>query len=82
MDVGEASGWNVWPLEEGDWAWSAWVASNPGLRRSGIEATEPEAENAAQREIELIVSEARAAAQSRRELSVHAERDQRWEPQL
>ena len=82
MDVGEANGWNVWPLENGNWAWSAWVASNGGLRRSGIEATEFEAQDAAQRELELMVSDASAASQTRRELSVHDDRDKRWEPQL
>ncbi len=81
MDVGEASGWNVWPLENGDWAWSAWVASNGGLPRSGIEATEAGAQNAAQRELERMVSEARTAAQLRRELPVHDDRDERWDPQ-
>jgi hypothetical protein len=80
VDVGEANGWSVWSLESGDWAWSAWVASAP--RRSGIEATEFEAESAAQRELELIVSEARAAAQPRRELSEQDDRDERWQPLL
>jgi hypothetical protein len=68
VDLGDANGWDVWPLENGDWAWSVWVASNGGLRRSGTEASELEAEAAAQRELELMVSDATAAAQSRREL--------------
>jgi hypothetical protein len=80
MDVGEANGWNVWPLESGDWAWSVWVATGP--RRSGVEATEFEAQKAVQRELELMLSDARAAAQSRRELTVEDDRDERWEPRL
>jgi hypothetical protein len=66
--MGEANGWDVWPLESGEWAWSAWVASNGGLHRSGTQATEFEANAAAQRELEVMVSDARAAAQPRREL--------------
>jgi hypothetical protein len=82
VDVGEANGWNVAPLEDGDWAWSAWVASNGGLHRSGIEATEFEAQKAAQRELAQMVSDAKAAAQPRRELSVHDDREKRWDPHL
>lgn len=81
VEVGDTRGWNVWPLENGDWAWNAWLASNLAMRQSGIEATEREAEEAAQRELEDMLSEARAAAQRRRELSVPDDREGRWEPQ-
>jgi hypothetical protein len=79
VDVPEANGWNVWPLDNGDWAWTVWVAGNG---RSGLEATELEAQNATQRELELMVSEASAAAHQRRELSVPDDGGKRWEPQL
>jgi hypothetical protein len=79
MDLGEARGWNVWPLETGDWAWTAWTAAND--RRSGIEPTEAEAESAAQRELEGLVSDAMAAALSRRELAVRDDRAKQWDPQ-
>jgi len=79
MDVGAANGWNVWPLDSGDWGWTAWVAANG--RRSGVEPTEAEAETAAWRELEAMVSDAMAAAQSRRELPVSEDRDDRWDPQ-
>ena len=82
MDVGVARGWDVSPLENGDWAWSAWIASNLGLpRSSGIAATEAEEQTAAQRELERMVSEVEAAAQERRELPVRDERGRVWEPQ-
>ena len=73
MDVGIARGWNVWQLENGDWAWSALAAENLGLPRSGVEATEAEAQGAARRELEVIVSEARPAARQRRRLTVSRE---------
>lgn len=73
MDVGIARGWNVWPLSNGDWAWTAWAAENLGLPRSGVEATEAKAQEAARRELELIISQARPAAQARRRLAVRHE---------
>jgi hypothetical protein len=81
VDVGDARGRNVWPLENADWAWSAWIAANLGLLRSGIEATEAEAERAAQQEIERMLSEARAAALPRRELPVRDDRGKERQPQ-
>jgi hypothetical protein len=79
VDVGDANGWNVWPLENGDWAWNVWIAA--GQSRSGAEATESEAQKTAQRELELMISEARAAA-ARRTLAAHGDRDGRWGPRL
>ena len=64
----------MWPLENGDWAWNAWTAASLGLPRSGIATTEVAAERAAQQEIERMLSEARAAAQTRRELPVRDDR--------
>src|ERR1019366_9814480 len=82
VDVGAARGWDVSPLENGDWAWNAWIASSLGLpRSSGIAATEAEAQAAAQRELERMVSESEAAAQERRELPVRDERGRSWGPQ-
>jgi hypothetical protein len=71
----------VWPLENGDWAWTAWIAANAGVPRSGVEASEREAQEAAQRAIENMLSEARAAAQDRRELSLPTTAPGQWEPQ-
>jgi hypothetical protein len=62
-------------------AWNVWIASNLRLPRSGIAATEAEAQMAAQRELERMLSEANAAAQRRRELPVRDERGKSWEPQ-
>jgi hypothetical protein len=81
VDVGDARGWNVWPLESGDWVWSAWIAANLGLLRSGIEATEAEAQRTAQEEIERMLSEAGAAAPSRRELPARDDRGKERQPQ-
>lgn len=81
VDVAYASGWNVWPLQDGEWAWSAWVAVNAGLPRSGIEATEAEAQDAAQRALEAMLSDAQAADQSRRELPARHERGKEWNPE-
>jgi hypothetical protein len=82
VDVGAARGWDVSPLENGDWAWNAWIASNLALpKSSGIAATEAEAQTAGQRELERMVSEAEAAAQERRELPARDERGRSWEPQ-
>jgi hypothetical protein len=81
MDVGEASGWNVWPLESGEWAWSAWIAANGTLTLTGVESTEDEAESAAQRGLEGMASDAMAAAQSRRELPGSIDGERRWDPQ-
>jgi hypothetical protein len=81
MEVGDARGWNVLPLENGDWARNAWIASNGGLPRSGIAPSEAEAHTTAQRELERMVSEARAAAAGRRELRLRDERAKGWEPQ-
>ena len=81
VDVGDAGGWNVWPLESGEWAWSASVAANGTLTLTGIEPTEAEAESAAQRGLEGLASDAMAAAQSRREVPVSDGGEQRWDPQ-
>jgi len=81
VDLGKARGWNVWQLKNGDWAWNAWDAWNLGLPRSGIEATEARAQEAAQRELERMLSEARAAAQPRRELPVPDDRGNYCESQ-
>jgi hypothetical protein len=69
VDLGTARGWNVWQLENGDWAWSIWDAASV-LSRSGVEATEATAEAAATQALEFLSGEARAAGQSRRELPV------------
>jgi hypothetical protein len=74
VDAGHASGWNVWPVDNDEWAWSAWVAVNGGLPRSGIEATEAEAQEAAHRALEAMLSDAAAAEQLRRELPARDER--------
>jgi hypothetical protein len=78
VDIGEARGWNVWPLEAGDWAWAAWTAND---RRSGIASTEAEAEGAAQQELQGLVADAAAAEMSRRELPVSDDRGKQWDPQ-
>jgi hypothetical protein len=78
MDIGDGQGWSVWPLENGDWGWNAFAGANG---RSGIEASEAEAEMAAQRELEHMVSEAAAAEQSRRELPVREDLAKQWDPQ-
>lgn len=78
MEIGKARGWNVRPLDSGDWAWTAWIGADG---RSGVEPTEAEAESAAQRELESMASDAVAGAQSRRELPVSDDRDVRWDPQ-
>jgi len=70
MDLGIARGWDVWQLESGDWAWRVWAAECLGLPRSGVEVTEAQAQEAARRELEVIIFEARAAAQERRRLTV------------
>jgi hypothetical protein len=59
----------------------AWTAASLGLRRSGIEPTEAEAERAAQQEIERMLSEARAAALTRRELPVRDDHGKEFQPQ-
>jgi hypothetical protein len=81
VDGGGARGWNVWPLERGEWAWTAWIAANGSLTLTGIEPTEAEAESAAQRGLEGLASDAMAAAQSRREVPVSNDGEQRWDPQ-
>ena len=69
MDVGEARGLTVSPLESGEWAWTAWIAGHLVLsRRTGIEASEAAAQQAGTRALEHLVSEAAASARSRREL--------------
>ncbi len=70
VEVGDARGWDVWPLDSGEWAWSAWIAAGLGLPRFGVEPTEAGAQETAQRELERMVSESTAASQSRRELDV------------
>jgi hypothetical protein len=59
VDLGVARGWNVWELKTGEWAWNAWGRARSG---SGIKPTEAEAQQAAQREVEEIAAEERAAA--------------------
>jgi hypothetical protein len=81
VDIGNASGWNVWPLENGDWAWRAWIAANGGVPHSGVEASESEAQEAAQRALEYMLSDASAADQDRRELGVPDNRGTPWDPQ-
>lgn len=81
VNVGYASGWNVWALENREWEWSAWVAANGGMPASGIEATEAEAQEAARRALEGMLSDAQAAEQSRRELPTPDERGNEWNPQ-
>lgn len=73
MEVAHASGWNLWPAG-GQWAWSAWVAVNGGLPRSGIEATEAGAQEAALRALEAMLSDAQAGEHSRRQLTTRDER--------
>jgi hypothetical protein len=80
MDLGDARGWSVCPLHAGDWAWSAWTSAID--RRSGIEPSETEAELAAQQALKALVSDAAAAALSRRELSASDYRVKQWDPQL
>jgi hypothetical protein len=80
VDVGYASGWNVWPVE-GEWAWSVSVAVNGSLLRSGIEATEALAQEAAERTLEAMLSDAQAAEQSQRELPTRDEGSKKWDPQ-
>ena len=81
VDVGDARGRIVWPLENGAWAWNAWIAACLDLPRSGIEPTEAEAESAAQQEIERMPSEARTAALTRRELPAPDDRGEECQPQ-
>ena len=81
MDVGDARGWNVWPLDNGKWAWTAWITANAGAPQSGVEGSEPEAQEAAQRTLQHMLSEASAAAQDRRELPVPDDGGRPWEPQ-
>jgi len=78
VDLGVARGWNVWELKTGEWAWNAWGRARSG---SGIKPSEAEAQQAAQREVEEIAAEERAAAQSERELPVGADRRTYWDPQ-
>jgi hypothetical protein len=54
---------------------------NGSLLRSGIEATEAEALEAAQRALEAMLSDAQAAEQSRRALPTRDERGKEWDPQ-
>ncbi|MGH2855983.1 MAG: hypothetical protein ACRDMJ_00705 [Solirubrobacteraceae bacterium] len=77
MDVGQASGWNVWRLENGDWAWRAWNGS-VGLPRSGVETTAALAQEAAQQALDELGAEDRAMPS--RELPAHDNRDEYWNP--
>lgn len=54
---------------------------NGGPLNSGIEATEAEAREAAQRALEGMLSDAAAAEQSRRELPASDARGKEWDPQ-
>jgi hypothetical protein len=65
MDLGDARGVTVSPLESGEWAWTAWTA---GHRLTGVEASEMTARQAGALALDRLVSEAAAAAFSRREL--------------
>jgi hypothetical protein len=78
VDLGFAQGWNVSELETGEWAWNAWGRARS---ESGIEASESEAQEAAQRALEEIAAEERAAAQGWRELPVGSDRRMPWDPQ-
>jgi hypothetical protein len=78
MDLGEARGWNVLPLETGDWTWTAWTVAD---RRSGVEPTAAGAESAAQRALEGLVSDAMSAALARREFTASNDAGKRWDPQ-
>ncbi len=71
-------GWNVWELESGDWAWTAWSHDRSGF---GIEPTEAEAETAAQHELDRFVAEDPAADQYRRELPATDPVPKDWDPQ-
>ena len=50
VEVGIARGWNVWQLENGEWAWTGWAGESLGLARSGVEETEAKAQETALRE--------------------------------
>lgn len=78
MDVGVAQGWNVWPLDNGDWAWNAW---DHRQSQSGVEDTEAKAHEAAKRELERIAAETRAVEQQERELPARGDRREYWDPQ-
>ena len=78
MDVGVARGWKVSELEAGEWAWNAWGRVRS---ESGIEASEDEAQLAAQRALEEIAGEEWAAGQGWRELPIGADRPTRWDPE-
>jgi len=78
VDVGVASGWDVWELESGEWAWTVWSQGRSG---SGIALTEAEAQTAAQRELERLVDDGAAADQHRRELPADGSRPTDWDPQ-
>jgi hypothetical protein len=78
VDIGVARGWNVWPLENGNWAWNVWDHLHS---RSGTEHTEANAQEAAQRELQRIIAEAKAAAQQERELTARDDRRKYWDPQ-
>jgi hypothetical protein len=65
MEIGTARGTNIWPLESGRWAWSAW---DHRQTLSGTEDTEMRAQAAASHALEQIIAEGRLAAPDRREL--------------
>jgi hypothetical protein len=71
MDIGAARGVTVLPLESGEWAWTAWTA---GHRLTGVEASEMAAQQAGGLALDRLISEAAAAALSRRELPKSEER--------
>jgi len=65
MDVGDARGVTVSPIESGDWAWAAWIV---GDRLTGVEGSEMAAQQAGGLALDRLVSRAAAAAPSRREI--------------
>ena len=81
MNVGYTSGWNIWPLASGEWGKEGMGLGERGPLNSGIEATEAEAREAAQRALEGMLSDAAAAEQSRRELPDSDARGKEWDPQ-
>ena len=66
-----ARGVTVSPLESGEWAWTAWVATQPvSYRLTGIEASEIAAQEAGRRALDRLAAEATAAASSRRAVPI------------
>ncbi len=69
MDTGAARGVTVSPLESGEWAWTAWlVGQGVSVRLTGTEPSEISAQQVGGLALDRLISEAAAAAVSRREL--------------